>query len=53
MHLMRLITRSDELPNPKYGRSGIGAEGSILIPINSNLLTQGVGHASTTPVQTG
>ena len=32
LHLMRFSTRSDELLNPNYGRSAIGAERPILIP---------------------
>ena len=33
MHPIRFLIRSDELLNPNYGRSAIGAERSILIPI--------------------
>ena len=33
LHLIRFLTRSDKLLNPNYGRSAIGPERTILIPI--------------------
>ena len=32
MHLIRFLIRSDELLNPNYGRSAIGAEMTIIAP---------------------